>query len=58
MKLTTHKYGVAVPFSVEEVYALDTKNGNTLWLDALNKEISNLRVAFGILGTNCNPLPG
>ena len=30
LKLTTHKYGVAVPRSVEEAYFLDTKNGNTL----------------------------
>ena len=37
VKRTTHKYGVAAPFSVEEAYALDTKNGKTLCRDALSK---------------------
>ena len=37
VKLTTHKYGVAVPRSVEETYDLDIKNVHTLWQDALNK---------------------
>ena len=58
VKQTTHKYGVAVPWSVEEAYALDTKNGNILWRNALDKEVSNLQVAFDILDTNCNPPPG
>ena len=58
LKRTTHEYGVAVPCSVEEAYALDTKNGNNLWRDALDKEMSNLWVAFNILDTDCNPLPG
>ena len=55
VKQTTQKYGEDVPLSVEESYSLDTKNGNTLWRDALNKEISNLRVAFDILDTHWNP---
>ena len=28
---------------------MDEKNGNTIWRDALNKEINNLKVAFDIL---------
>ena len=36
VKRTTHKYAVAVPRSVKEAYALDTKNYNTLLLDALD----------------------
>ena len=58
VKLTTHKYDVAIPCSVKESYTFDTKNGNTLWRDALYKEISNLQVAFNILDTNWNHLPG
>ena len=42
VKQITHKYVVAVSRSIGESYALDTKNGNTLWRDALDKEISNL----------------
>ena len=30
VKLTTHKYGVVVIISVEEAYAIDTKNGNII----------------------------
>ena len=45
----THKFGIAVPKSVQEAYALDQKNGNTLWRDAIAKEMKNVRVAFKIL---------
>ena len=48
VKWTTHKYGLDVSCSVKEAYALDTKNGNTLWQYALDKEMSNLRVAFNM----------
>ena len=58
MKLTTHKYGVGIPRSAEESYALGSKNVNTLWRDILNREMSNLQVVFNILDTNCNPPPG
>ena len=30
VKQTTHKYGVAIIISLEEAYAIDTKNGNIL----------------------------
>jgi hypothetical protein len=49
VKKVTHKYGVAIPNSVEECYRLDKQNGNTLWRDALNREMNNLTVAFDIL---------
>ena len=58
MKRTKHKYGVVVPWLAEEDYTLDTKNGNTLWWDALDKEMYNLQVAFDIMDTYCNPPPG
>ena len=48
-KTQRHKYGVEIPNTIEEAYALDKKNGNTLWRDALNKEMTNLQVAFDIL---------
>ena len=34
------------------------KNGNGLWQDALDRKIYNLWLAFDILNTDCNPLPG
>ena len=34
---------------MEEAYALDAKNGNTLWADVISKEKENVRVAFEVL---------
>jgi hypothetical protein len=45
----THKFGIEVPKTVPEALALDKKNGNTLWADAIAKELKNVRVAFKIL---------
>ena len=45
----THKYGVELPTSVAHAKILEEKNGNTLWMDAINREMENLRVAFDIL---------
>ncbi len=41
-----HKVGIEVPQSVAEAYALDKKNGNTLWADSIAKEKKNVRIAF------------
>jgi hypothetical protein len=35
-------YGVIIPHSVKHAKELDTKNGNTLWADAIMKEIDSL----------------
>ena len=43
---TTHKFGIRVPKDVEEALKLDQDNSNTLWYDAIQKEMSNVRVAF------------
>ena len=51
---TRHKYGVEVPRSIKEAIALDERNGNTLWQDAINKEMNNLKVAFDILDDGHN----
>ena len=42
----THKWGLELPKTVEEALAIDKKNGNTFWADAIAKEIKNARVAF------------
>ena len=36
------KYGVLVPRMVKEAYEIDKKNGNSLWHDAIKKEIDAL----------------
>ena len=48
-KRISHKYGVKLPSIVQEKYDIDKANDNTLWRDALNKEMENLKVDFSIL---------
>ncbi len=45
----THKFGIEVPKTVKEALALDRKNGNTLWVDAIAKEMKEVCIAFNIL---------
>ena len=54
----THKYGVELPRTIDEALALDKINGNTLWRDAINKEMGNLKVAFDILPEGSKPPKG
>jgi hypothetical protein len=49
MNRVTHKYGVEMPYSVEQAYALDRKNGNTIWADAIGLEMTNVGIAFEVL---------
>ena len=45
----THKFGIEMPTSVKDAYALDKKNGNMFWADSISKEMKNVKVAFDIL---------
>ncbi len=38
-----------MPKAVKEALVLDRKNGNTLWVDAIAKEMKEVRIAFNIL---------
>jgi hypothetical protein len=38
-----------VPPTLQEALQMDKENGNTVWWDAINKEMKNVRVAFNIL---------
>ncbi len=58
VRKVSHKYGVELPRTVQEAHALDEKNGDTFWRDALNKEMGNLKVAFDILPEGSKPPPG
>ncbi|KAL7523558.1 hypothetical protein ACHAXR_000235 [Thalassiosira sp. AJA248-18] len=50
VRKSTHKYGMEVPTSVKHAIEIDRKNGNTFWQDdALNKEMTNVGIAFRIL---------
>lgn len=54
----SHKYGIRIPKSVEEAKRLDAENKNTYWMDAVKKEMSNVRVAFEEYDGNPNELVG
>jgi hypothetical protein len=45
----THKFGVRLPQTVAEALALDKEEGNTLWYDAIQKEMKNVQIAFKFL---------
>ena len=38
----THKYGIRIPKRVQEAIAIKKENGNTLWWDAICKEMTNV----------------
>lgn len=52
------KFGVKVPETAKETLKLDRKNGNTLWTDAIKKEMKNSSVAFNLLGRDERPSVG
>ena len=45
----SQKFGICVPKTVEEDKMIDEMNGNTLWQDAIHKEMDAVCVAFKIL---------
>ena len=48
----THKFGIEVPKTFEDCLRLDKEAGNTLWQDAVRKEMSKVRIAFQVIGDN------
>lgn len=50
IRKTTQKYGIRIPTSVKHTLALDNKNGNTFWRDALAKELTQVGITFKVLG--------
>ena len=56
-KKTTHKYGVRVPNSVQDAYKMDEQNNNSVWRDAIKKEMDNVSAAFDILDGKRVPSP-
>ncbi len=45
----THKFGIEVPKTVAEACDLDRKNGNTLWMDAIAREMREVCKTFEII---------
>ena len=42
----THRYGIRVPNNVNEAIEIDKENGDTLWWNAIMKEMKNVQPAF------------
>ena len=55
--IRTHKFGVRIPKSVQEVKELDHQNGNNLWWEAICKEMKNVRPAFEVWGKHVSQIP-
>ena len=53
----THKFGIEIPKTYEDCVRIDRENGNTLWQDAIRKEMSKVRVAFEVLEDGRDPPP-
>jgi len=49
LRKTTHKYGIEIPNGVDHAEELDKANGNHLWRNAYEKEMTNVGVAFEVL---------
>ncbi len=45
----THTFGIEIPRTIKEALELDCRNGNTLWADAIAKEMAEVQKAFDIL---------
>ena len=54
----THKFGFEIPKTVERAKEIDKENGNTLWQDAIAKEMAAVCVAFKILNDGQEPPVG
>ena len=46
---TNEKYGIDGPRNIEHAYELNTRKGDTLWVDTITKETKNVRSAFDML---------
>ncbi len=54
----THKFGIRIPHFVEEALQIDKENGDIRWADAMNKEMTNVMVAFKMIGEGTPAPPG
>ena len=55
--LRTHKFGIEIPKSVLQARQINAKHGNTLWWDAICKEMKNVRPAFEVSEGGIQQLP-
>ena len=53
----THKYGIRVPCNVAEAKRYDDEYQNTLWWDAICKEMKNIRIYFEVWEKGVENIP-
>ena len=46
VRKSSHKYGIKIPTSVKHAEEIDRKNKNTLWMDAISLEMTNVGAAL------------
>ena len=51
-------YGVKIPRGIKQAIRFDDDNKNTLWQDAIDKELRNVKVAFQLLDEGAPPPVG
>ena len=44
----THKFGIQVPKTVLEAIHIDQENRDTMWQDAIKKEMDAVKIAFRV----------
>ena len=44
----THKYGIRIPKSVKEAYAIDMENGDKYWINAIKEEMEKIKGAVRV----------
>ena len=45
----THGFGIELPKTVDEAYAIDKATGTTFWRDVIELEMRNMRIVFDLL---------
>ena len=56
--VTSHKYGVEITRTVLQAHRLDENNGDSVWRKAIDKEMTNVGIAFQLLDPGEDPPVG
>lgn len=54
----THKYGIKIPKSVKEAYAIDMENGDKYWTNAIKEEMEKIKGAVRVHDGSVGDLVG
>jgi hypothetical protein len=52
-----HKFGIEISKTFDDCVRIDRENGNTLWQDAIRKEMTKEQIPFQTLGNGKSPAP-